>query len=244
MKATKLKLNNSKRAFVPDLSPEARVELARSKPKLIFVAESPHIHEIEPIQQLQRRPLCGKAGRQWWGALSTILEGPTGQSQIKNQINDAVDLPRLIQLCRDYEMAVINAVQWPLDPKIATRFPEADPLKTVGFHKCSGEFSYKRLKSSMQVQKAMHSLARRLRHPAVAHAKIYCLGNDAQWFVQESLEEQEWKLRVQEKIPHPSAWWRRGGYFGRVAQDRLTQCLNVEVLAQLQKSRLSDKIGS
>jgi hypothetical protein len=39
--------------------------------------------------------------------------------------------------------------------------------------------------------------------------------------VTQALNEAERENRVGEKIPHPSAWWRKGGYFGRVAKERL-----------------------
>jgi len=202
----------SKRYFVPDLSPEGREELRKIKPKWIFVAESPHINEIEPEEMKERRPLCGMAGRKWWSLLSELLEG---------HANSDVSLERLIQFCRVHRVAIMNSVQVPLDPKIATKFPKADPVKNIGFSKLSGSHSFKKLKGSEPVRGAIEALGARLRHDAVKNAKVVCLGNDAEWFVRQALGEAEAVKRLGDKIPHPSAWWRRGGYFGRVAKENL-----------------------
>jgi hypothetical protein len=204
------------RFWVPDLSPKDRKDLAQTQVRWVFVAESPHINEIEPDRMDQRRPLCGVAGRQWWGLLSELLEG---------EANSDVSLDRLIHFCKREKIAVMNAVQSPLDPKITKYFPEAEPVANLGFNKVSGPNSFKRLKNSAQVQNAIHSLRERLLHPQVAQASVHCLGNDAEWFVSQALG-QESLVRLGEKIPHPSAWWRRGGQFGRTAREKLTEILD------------------
>jgi hypothetical protein len=52
-------------------------------------------------------------------------------------------------------------------------------------------------------------------------ATVIPLGNDAEWFVSQALTPEEYETRVKDKIPHPSAWWRQGGLFGRIAQEKL-----------------------
>lgn len=207
------------RFFVPDLSPSDRIALRKVKPNLVFVAESPHIHEIQPDELEQRRPLCGTAGKQWWGLLSEITEGCYSAD---------VSLNHLIEYCRKTQITVMNAVQFPLDPKIAKYYSEADPLRNLGYSKASGPFSFKKLKRTPQVRKSIESLRERLDDPAIKDAKIYCLGNDALWFVSQALSNEEFEQRVGEKIPHPSAWWRQGGLFGRLAKEKLSKILGKE----------------
>jgi hypothetical protein len=206
----------NQRYFVPDLSPQDRDILKSLKPKWVFVAESPHVSEVEPESLRDRRPLCGMAGKKWWGLLSEILEGES---------NSDVGLDRLLKFCAKQKIAVMNAVQYPLDPKVGAKFPGADPAKNLGFNKVSGLYSYKKLKKSKVVQKAIQELSERLSHPSVAHLPVYSLGNDAEWFVQQALEILEDQDRYAGKIYHPSAWWRKGGYFGRVAKEKLQAIL-------------------
>ncbi len=205
-----------RRFFVPDLSPQARSFLKEVPIQMIFVGESPHTSEIEAEQLQQRRPLCGVAGRQWWSLLSELFEGSP---------NPDVTLVRQLKLSALNRFAVLNAVQYPMDPKIASVFRDADPVKNLGFGKLQGEYSYKKFKSNEGVKKALISLRKRLLHPTLRGAKIHCLGNDAQWLVCHTLTESEVQGRVGDKIPHPSAWWRQGGYFGRVAREKLDQIL-------------------
>ena len=98
-------------------------------------------------------------------------------------------------------------------------------LKNLKFCKESGPFSYKKLKESKPVQLALHSLKERLNHPRLKGAPVFCLGNDAEWFVAQALLKKEQELRVGLKVPHPSAWWRRGGLYGRQARERLIKIL-------------------
>jgi len=208
--------NPNPRYLVPDLSPENRKELRKKVPRVVFVAESPHVSEVESEAMDHRRPLCGAAGRQWWGLLTEILE---------EQRNSDVELKQLLRVCSQYSLAIVNAVQFPLDPKVGRLFPEAAPIENLGFCKLSGEHSYKKLKKSKAVQSAILSLGARLRHPSLGQAVIHCLGNDAEWFVLQALSTEEVTDRLGVKIPHPSAWWRRKGLYGRVARERLKTCL-------------------
>ncbi len=202
------------RYFVPDLSPQSRDELRKVPIRFVFVGESPHLSEIEPENLDQRRPLCGAAGKQWWSLLSEILEGDT---------NGDVSLKRQLKLCAEYGFAVINAVQYPLDPKISATYPEADPAQNLGFGKLTGEYSFKKYKTNQRIERAIQSLRDRLTHPSVNRAKVFSLGNDSEWFVARALEPLNELSRVGTKIPHPSAWWRRGGFFGRDAREKLVR---------------------
>lgn len=204
------------RYFVPDLSPMDREELRSIQPKVVFVAESPHTSEIAPEARSERRPLCGAAGRKWWALLGELCgEEP----------NEDVSLARLIRLCRKSGVIVLNAVQYPLDQGISKQVPGADPIENLGFSKNAGASSYKKLKQTEKVQRAVQALRERLEDPSLRGAEIHCLGNDAEWFVKQALPPDEYEERVKERLPHPSAWWRRGGYFGRLARESLGEIL-------------------
>jgi hypothetical protein len=200
------------RYFVPDISPVDRPELKTVVPKIVFVAESPHISEVEPEKKAERRPLCGAAGRQWWRKLGEILN---------QESSDDVSLERMEKISSRNRIAVINAVQFPMDPKVAAKYPDAEPVGNLGFAKTGGEYSYKKQKKSREVQEAIRELRRRLMDPSMKSAIVWPLGNDAEWFVSQALTPEEYEERVKGKIPHPSAWWRQGGLFGRIAQEKL-----------------------
>ena len=202
------------RFFVPDLSPSAHPELG--VPRLLFVAESPHVSEVEPAARAARRPLCGAAGRVWWSALSELLEGAA---------DDDVSLDHLRTFCRKHRIAVLNAVQQPLDQKIVRTFPDADPRRTLGFDKGPGEHHYKKQKGEPALARILKSLRARLETPELAKVPVYSLGLDAEWFLRQALGPEEFSRRVRGRIPHPSAWWRRGGHFGRVARTELAGLL-------------------
>jgi hypothetical protein len=205
----------NRRYFVPDLSPLDRRLLKSAEVEHVFIAESPHISEIEAEAEELRRPLCGMAGRQWWTMLAEVL----GENEEVTLTAESLQL-----FCRKYRLAVLNAVQYPLDPKVTKRFQEADPVKNLGFQKASGPYSFKRLRGTEPVQTAIRLLEQRVRHPSLSQAKIHCLGNDAQWFLGHALAPYpEDFQRYVEKIPHPSAWWRQGGFFGRVAHEKLSK---------------------
>lgn len=216
LKSNEYLSHSNPRFFVPDLSPQSRKELKAVRPRVIFVGESPHVNEVEADSLEQRRPLCGSAGRQWWSLLSELLEGCPDPD---------VSLKRQMELCSRYRIAILNAVQYPLDPKIAATFPGADPVKNLKFGKLTGEHSFKKWKTNRRIQAALDSLRTRLSHPALLNVPIHCLGNDAEWFVSHALGQEAFD-RMGEKIPHPSAWWRKGGYFGKVARERLGKILH------------------
>lgn len=207
------------RYFVPDLSPMDRKELENLRPQWVFIAESPHVSEISPDQREDRRPLCGAAGKKWWSLLGELLGDESGED---------VSLSRMLGLCKKYRIAVMNVVQYPLDEGVKKKVPDADPVTNLGFCKNPGAQSYKKLKQSASVQKAVDLLRCRLQDPALSSARIYCLGNDAEWFVKQALDKDEFEARVSVKLPHPSAWWRRGGHFGRLARKQLQQIIQPE----------------
>jgi len=200
------------RYFVPDLSPEFHQALCKIKPKHVFVAESPHVHEVAPEDRKERRPLCGAAGKKWWGILSELLEG---------ERQTDLTLQNLLSFCVKHKVVILNAVQFPLDPKVGQEFPEADPVMNLGFNKVSGPYSFKRLKDIDVVCQRIRDLRQRLKHPTIQHLPVHSLGNDSEWFVKRALQQLGQEERFGSKIPHPSAWWRKGGYYGEVAQAQL-----------------------
>lgn len=200
--------------LVPDLTPGDREALRGLKPRVVFVAESPHTSEIAPERLADRRPLCGAAGKKWWSALGEALESDPSED---------VSLERMIRLCREHRLVILNAVRMPLDQAVTKKEPDADPLKTVGFCKNAGADSYRRLRDSAAVKDALESLRQRLEAPELRNVAIHCLGNDAEWFVRRALGD---SARIEGKIPHPSAWWRKGGHFGRVARKALVSILS------------------
>lgn len=209
------------RYFVPDLSPQQRPELSAVRPRVVFVGESPHVREVEPQAAQERRPLCGPAGKAWWKALGEALEG---------DVSDDVSLERMLRLCGRHSIAVINAVQLPLDPGITRVLPDADTVKLLGFSKAAGPAHYKRRKAAPEVRAAVALLRERLMHPSVLSAAVHPLGNDAEWFVREALAGDA--SRIARKLPHPSAWWRRGGWFGQEARKILKEIFAVTAATQ------------
>ena len=202
------------RVFVPDLTPQGQPQCFGFSPKLVFVAESPHVSEVSPPLEAERRPLCGKAGLAWWGALSEILEGVPAPSLTRQW---------MVEFCKRHQIAVMNAVQYPLDPLAAREVPEAEPSRTTGISKAARADSYKKLKSQPEVKALLASLRTRLNHEAVAGCSVIPLGTDAEWFLKNALSTEDYAKRVRKKLAHPSAWWRRGGLFGRQAREVLTE---------------------
>jgi hypothetical protein len=202
-----------KRFLVPDLSPRDRVALRHVKPRFLFVAESPHVSEVEPESKEERRPLCGAAGKVWWNALSKVIEGKPSSD---------LSLSFFLDFCKQHRIAVLNAVQIPLDPKVMRLFPLADPVKIIGFSKELGTTHYKKFKDRPEMKKVLNDLRERLNDPSVKSVPVLCLGNDSLWFVERALGE-EGKSRLLGKIAHPSAWWRKGGLFERAALESLSR---------------------
>jgi hypothetical protein len=204
------------RYFVPDLSPIDHPEADWSKARIVFVAESPHVSEVTPERKSDRRPLCGMAGKVWWKAVGEVLEG---------KVSDDVSLARLLALAERHGLIVINAVQLPIDSKVTKQFPEASPVRLLGFDKGPGPKTFKKLKRTEAVQARVKALAERLNSRELSGLPVVCLGNDSEWFVKEALGKERFSTQVICKLPHPSAWWRKGGYFGRVARENLERIL-------------------
>ena len=200
--------------LVPDLTPRDHRELKGVHFRYVFVAESPHVSEISPERISERRPLCGTAGKVWWSALSAILEG--------REIEE-LSLVNLLGFCCRHRIAVMNAVSVPLDGGIIKHFKQANPIRTLGFSKQAGPRNYKR--PSRARDRAVLDLRKRLLDPALQEARIVALGNDADWFVRAALTQGERSAAGACKIAHPSAWWRRGGHFGRISREKLRQLL-------------------
>lgn len=203
------------RYFVPDLTPQQRLQLREFQPEFIFVAESPHEAETTPEGLYERRPLCGRSGQVFWSMVSELLTG---------QASKAVDLDWQLTLARAGGFAVMNAVQFPLDPKITAHHgAKADPVSHLGFSKVAPA-SYKKLSHGPDVEHAVELLRERLYHPALSSLPVVALGLDAQWFVTEALgAECGWRLAA--TVPHPSAWWRQGGKLRSRARAQLTELL-------------------
>ena len=172
--------------------------------------------EVEPVEIDCRRPLCGAAGRQWWKKLGEILGGSSSED---------VSLDRMLELASLNRIAVLNAVQFPMDPKIKAKFPEAEPVGNLGFAKAAGDTGYKKRKNEFGVQRAVANLRSRLTDPRLTKPWLRPLGNDAEWFAPKATSRKKnySEPLVPGKIPHPSAWWRRGGLFGRIAQEKLEE---------------------
>ncbi|MBI3542971.1 MAG: hypothetical protein HY075_06840 [Deltaproteobacteria bacterium] len=200
---------------MPDLTPAQRSQLVDFSPEIAFVAESPHVSEVAPDLIELRRPLCGKAGQAFWKMVGELVEGEASQD---------TSLERMLRLARAGRFAVLNSVQFPLDPKVCAEFPEADPVAHLGFSKIPPA-SYKKLRAGRDVPRAVELLRERLVHPRLAGAAIVSLGNDAEWFVSAALGQAAGEGRHVAKIPHPSAWWRQGGKLRERAREQLTELL-------------------
>lgn len=203
------------RYFVPDLSPEQRPQLHDLRAEVVFVAESPHEAETASERLSERRPLCGRAGQAFWKMIGELTMGVSSSD---------TDLERLLSLARRGRFAVMNAVQFPLDPKITLYYGDAaDPVAHLGFSKAALA-SFKKLKSTAEVEAAVSLLGERLVHESVRHLPVISLGNDAQWFVNQALGEAA-ATRHLMTVPHPSAWWRQGGKLRERARAQLKELL-------------------
>lgn len=194
------------RYFVPDLSPMDRPRLKNLRPKYVFIAESPHLNEIEETEASARRPLCGRAGQKWWALVAEVLGCNPPPDLSSRSLED---------FCLENQLAVLNAVQYPMDPKITAKYPKADPILTVGFSKASGPTFYKKSGVRSELDLALQSLKNRLENEKIRATPRYALGNDALWIIEQAIQKSV------PKIPHPSAWWRKGGAFGRTARAQL-----------------------
>jgi hypothetical protein len=206
----------SRRFRVPDLKPPGGPG-SRGNLVVIFVGESPHRDEVAPTDPRERTPFRGAAGRAWWSELAKFLKHP-------KEVRPVPPRPVLLEICAELRIAMINAVQFPLDPKIALhQGRQAAPIPNLGFEKGPGRLGYKAVwKKSGQkgpVGMAVSDLAKRLRPLQAGRARIVCLGNDSCWFVERALEllDPAHEIRVS-TVPHPSCWWRKASYRRRAIE--------------------------
>lgn len=198
---------------VQDLVPE---KVSRA----VFVGESPHRDEVAPESPSERSPFRGVAGREWWSELAKFLSHPLAMRPVPPRAT-------LMQVCEELEIAVMNAVQYPLDPKIMLhQGRESAPVVQIGFEKGVGEQSYKAVYRQdlhpNPVESAIADLASRLTELKGAPAQIVCLGNDSRWFVERAVQEIPVDAPLVQKpvltIPHPSSWWRNSAYRARAVE--------------------------
>lgn len=198
------------RYFVPDLTPEQRRQLRRLRPRVVFVAESPHKDEVCPEREGERRPLCGKAGVEWWKTIGGII-GDRGAG---------TGLDRQLDLCRNGKFVVLNAVQYPLNQGIKGYYGRgADPVMNLGFAK-KGSASFRKREGSPGVKNAIRLLQRRLKRLSGSGIKFVPLGEDAEWFLNLATDGSFCK-----RLPHPSSWWRKPGR-KEEARERLKRLLS------------------
>ena len=201
---------DAERWRVPDLVPNG-VELCA-----IFVGESPHKDELKPEKKVERSPFRGSAGRRWWQEIF-------GCAGLQLQ-NDAQVPPKaeLEYVCHKLRIAVLNAIQYPIDPRITKHYPACVPREYLKFDKGTrdrngngkGPFGYKTVFDDQDctdpVGEAIMDLARRLKFFSNMPAQIVCLGNDSQWFVRQAIRRLPagCALWGQEPvtIPHPARW--------------------------------------
>lgn len=177
-----------------------------------FIGESPHRDEVAPPSFEQRSPFRGVAGREWWMELSRFLAQPLALRPVP---------PReaLLDACRQLRVAVLNAVPFPIDPKIVMHEGSAsEPRSALGFEKSSGPFGYKavyqRGGEGNPVASALRDLKSRLEPLVQAGVPLVCLGNDSRWFVERAVGTQA----LTATIPHPSSWWRNASYRQRAVE--------------------------
>lgn len=208
----------AERFRVPDILPKGD---GWSQLKAVFIGESPHRDEVAPKDPALRSPFRGVAGREWWEELVKI-------AGIEMKVRPVPARPLLENLCQQLRIGVLNAVQYPIDPKITLHQGDASTPRTqLGFEKGAGDFGYKAVvkqspRDSRQgnpVQHAILDLAFRLSELAASPAQVVCLGNDSRWFVERAMERLPEGTPLAGKplitIPHPSSWWRNAAYRAR-----------------------------
>jgi hypothetical protein len=198
---------------VDDLVPE----LASRRFRAIMIGESPHRDEVAPQDPAERSPFRGVAGRHWWAEVGRFLAEPARVPPIP---------PRAVLLdwCQELRIAIINSVQYPLDPRIVLHEGEdCSPEKQLGFAKVSGALSFRK---SPRTIVAVRDLAGRLEPISESVGPVLCLGADARWFADRALallpERAPLKHARIDTIPHPASWWRRPEYRKR-ARDALAE---------------------
>lgn len=203
---------DAERWLVPDLVPDG-VELCA-----IFVGESPHKDELKPQDQVERSPFRGSAGKQWWQEIFGCAGLPF---QREAQVPPKTELEHV---CRKLRIAVLNAVQYPIDPKITQHYPACVPREYLKFDKGErdrkgngngkGPFGYKTVLDDQYragpVGERIIDLARRLRRFSKMPAQLVCLGDDSEWFVSRAIQQLPLGCVLTEQSPvtisHPARW--------------------------------------
>lgn len=210
---------DAERWFVPDLVPNG-IELCS-----IFVGESPHKDELKPERKIERSPFRGSAGKQWWLEIFGCAELPWQ--------HEALIPPRteLEHVCGRLRIAVLNAVQYPIDPKITRHYPACVPREYLQFDKGTrdvkgngkGPFGYKTVLDDQNctgpVGERIIDLARRLKRFSKMPAQIVCLGDDSEWFVRRAIQQLTPGCALKKKLPvtisHPARWKYSSQQLGR-----------------------------
>jgi hypothetical protein len=200
------------RFYVEDLAPE----ISPKRVKAIFIGESPHRDEVAPEDAAERSPFRGVAGREWWTELAKFLSYDV---QTKPVPERAV----LMKMASELGIVVMNAVQYPLDPKITLHQEGSSPEEQLGFQKSTGPTGYKKVYKALgeksPVARAIGDLAERLSVYEDSGAQIVSMGGDSRWFTDLALAKLPEGSALRSKpvlqIPHPSSWWRNAIYRAR-----------------------------
>jgi hypothetical protein len=178
-----------------------------------FIGESPHKDEITPEKKIERSPFRGSAGRDWWAPILACAgrHGPHMLSRAEHE-----------QVCHQLRIAVLNAVQYPIDPKISQHYPNCVPREFLEFDKGTrdrtgngkGPCGYKTVFQDQDfagtVGERIIDLTGRLERFSQMPAQIVCLGNDSRWFVSQAIQRLHpacaLTSRPLETIPHPARW--------------------------------------
>lgn len=204
--------------WVPDLLPPDLRAV-----KVVFIGESPHRDEVAPESEGERTPFRGMAGGEWWTALSRFLP----ESAQPKTMKPVPPRAELIEICEELSIAVLNAVQFPIDPKITLHQGESShPRVRLGFEKGSGIWGYRAVFSASgydgPVGLAICGLASRLMSFSEGEASLVCLGKDAEWFVKKALNllqrDRSTTCKPWLRIDHPSSWRRNSAYRERAAK--------------------------
>lgn len=198
---------------VDDLIPKFR---NKKDLKILFIGESPHRDEVVSLVAAERTPFRGFAGRKWWVMLGQFLDPPQLLSPIPSR-------SVLLKVCSQLGIGVLNAVQFPLDPKIILHEgPVCDPWVQLGFEKGNSLRGYKTMLETQKnpVAKAIQDLATRLQPFQNQSVQIVALGNDSKWFVERAVLLLSPKSHLRHQtlcaLPHPSSWWRNKKFSHRV----------------------------
>lgn len=179
--------------FVPDLTPEPK----NGRYKLIFVGESPHTEEIKQNKD-DRTPFRGESGIRFWQELANLLPHHVDVKHLNRSV--------LEEFCWKNDIAVLNAIQYPLKIKNSTN--------VLGFSndKKSQDYYVKQAfrlsgsgASGSNLRKHICHLAEPLNRIVHRCEVIIALGNDAHWFTTHACIRIGTETEVL-RVPHPFSW--------------------------------------